>query len=348
MSIELNEREKAILRCVIQNFILTATPVGSRIISKKYGLGISPASIRNVMADLEELGLIYHPHPSAGRIPTDKGYRLYVDLLMEEPKLSLKEKKSIEQEIGAHHEDKEELFRLTSQLLSRISSQLAVVAYPDIVKSILEKIQLIALPQKKILIILSLKSGFIKTITLELHSDISSEKLEYIQSLLNERIGGLSIDTIKKTFQDRVKDLKDEKTGIIRLFLTSAQKIFSDVQENEKIHLAGVKNILSAKDLSQTDDIQGIVEMIEDKQMVLHILDSIKETAEDKVVVTIGAENKNNNLVNYSLITAQYNAGDTNGVLGIIGPRRMNYSKMIAIVDYISKMLTQVLTKEKI
>lgn len=347
MSKELNEREKTILRCVIQNFILTANPVGSRVISKKYEIGISPASIRNVMVDLEELGLIYHPHTSAGRIPTDKGYRLYVDLLMEEPKLTQKEKISIDQEIDLHIENKEELLRLTSQLLSRISLQLALVSYPDIVKSVLEKIQLISLPHNKFLIILSLKSGFIKTITLEIPFEIPSDKLENLQNILNERIGGLSIDVIKKTFQDRVKDLKDEKTGIIRMFLSSADKIFSDFQESDKVHLSGVKNIIKSKEFNQNENIQGIVEMIEDKQMVLHILDHIKENSDEKVVVTIGTENKYDNLVDYSLITAQYDSGDTSGVIGIIGPRRMNYSKMIAVVDYISTMLTQILTKEK-
>jgi Transcriptional regulator of heat shock gene len=158
VNIELTEREKQILKCIVQNFVLTANPVGSRVISKKYQLGLSPASIRNVMADLEERGLIYHPHTSAGRIPTDLGYRIYVDLLMEEPHLTPQLKRKIDREINPEQiEDEEELLKIASRILGKISSQLALVTYPQIMKATLERIQLVILPHKILLVVYHLR-----------------------------------------------------------------------------------------------------------------------------------------------------------------------------------------------
>lgn len=344
--IELNEREKNILKCVVQNFILTANPVGSRIISKKYDIKLSPATIRNVMADLEEMGLIFHPHTSAGRIPTDQGYRFYVDSLMEVSELTSYEKKSIEKELTSEVEDREELLQITSRILSKISSQLSLVSYPRIINSTLEKLQLVTLPHKVLMVILSLRSGFIKTISLELPVEIDSQKLDAVQSILNERICGLSLLEIKNSFTERFKDLKNEKTGVVRLFLSSLNKIFQEPMEVDKVHISGVTNILKSPEFKELENIQGVVELLEDKEMILHVLDKAKEIPEEEVLVSIGAENKLSKLQDYSLITAYYKSGDTDGILGVIGPRRMNYSKMIAVVSYISKLLTEVLTNK--
>ncbi len=343
---ELSEREKNILRCVVQNFVLTANPVGSRVISKKFELGLSPATIRNVMVDLESMGLIYHPHTSAGRVPTDKGYRFYVDLLMDTPHLTAHEKKSIEKEISSENEPDDEILKTASIILGRISSQLAMVSYPSINKSVLEKIQLVKLPHNVLMVILSLKSGIIRTISLEFSLELESHKLEQTQNLINERIAGLTLIEIKKTFSERFKDLKNEKTGVVRLFLNSVEKIFSEEKETDKVHISGMGNIFKSPEFKSAENIQGIIELMEDKEIILHILDRAKEVSEDEIMVSIGAENVYEKLNDYSLITASYKSGDAGGVLGMIGPRRMNYSRMIAIVGYMSKMLTEVLSKK--
>lgn len=343
---ELSEREKNILRCVIQNFVLTANPVGSRVISKKFQLGLSPATIRNVMSDLESMGLIYHPHTSAGRVPTDKGYRLYVNLLMDTPHLTAHEKKSIEKEITSETESDDDILKTASSILGKISSQLAMVSYPNLNKSLLEKIHLVKLPHHILMVILSLKSGIIRTISLEFSLELESRKLEQIQNLINERIAGLTLLEIKNTVSDRFKDLKNEKTGVVRLFLNSVEKIFSEEKEVDKVHISGMGNILKSPEFKNVEQFQGIIELIEDKEVILHVLDKAKDFGKDEIMVSIGAENIYEKLNDYSLITASYKSGDAGGVLGMIGPRRMNYSKMIAIVGYMSKILTDVLSKK--
>lgn len=347
VNVELTEREKQILKCIVQNFILTANPVGSRVISKKYQLGLSPASIRNVMADLEEMGLIYHPHTSAGRIPTDLGYRIYVDLLMEEPHLAPQVKRKIDKEINPDLiEDEEELLKIASKILGKISSQLALVSYPQIMRATLERIQLVILPHKILLVVLSLRGGIIKTIDLEFPIEIEQDKVDYIQSRLNERIAGLTLEEIKNTFVDRVSDLKDEKTGIVRLFIDSIDKIFSEEKELEKVHISGVTNILRVPEFSDTEHIQAIVELIEDKEVILHIFERTSKLENDKVLVSIGRENVYEKLSEFSVVTTKYKFGDADGVIGMIGPRRMDYPKIIAIVGYMSKLLTNILSKK--
>jgi heat-inducible transcriptional repressor len=347
VNLQLTEREKQILKCIVQNFILTTNPVGSRVISKKYQLGLSPASIRNVMADLEEMGLIYHPHTSAGRIPTDLGYRVYVDMLMEEPHLEPQVKRRIEREINLEKvEDEEELLKITSKILSKISSQLALVSYPQIMKATLERIQLVILPHKILLVVLSLRGGLLKTIDLEFPIDIEQEKVDYIQNLLNERIAGLTLEEIRNTFVDRVADLKDEKTGIVRLFIDSIEKIFSEEKELEKVHISGVKNILQVPEFSDSEHIQAVIELIEDREVILHIFERTSKIENDKILVSIGKENIYEKLSEFSVVTTKYKFGDADGVIGMIGPRRMDYPRIIAIVGYMSKLLTNILTQK--
>ena len=155
---ELNQREKQILRSIVQQFILTATPVGSRNISKKYDIGFSPATVRNIMADLEESGFVNHPHTSAGRVPTDKGYRYYVDSLMDIERLNTKEKGLIEESLNIIANETDELVKITSRLLSSITKQIACVTYPNLESGILEKIQIISLTSIRILVVISIKS----------------------------------------------------------------------------------------------------------------------------------------------------------------------------------------------
>ncbi len=343
----LTEREKQILKCIVQNFILTANPVGSRVISKKYQLGLSPASIRNVMADLEEMGLIYHPHTSAGRIPTDLGYRIYVDLLMEQPHLEPQVKRKIDREIKTEQmEDEEEILKIASKILGKISSQLALVSYPKMLKAVLEKLQLVILPHKILLIVLSLRGGIIKTIDFEIPIELEQSKVDDLQSLLNERISGLSLEEIKNTFAERVADLKDERTGIVRLFIDSLDKIFSEEKEVEKVHIYGVKNILQVPEFSDSQHLQAIIELIEDREVILHIFERTSQIKNDEVLVSIGKENIYEKLSEFSVVTTKYKFGDTDGVIGMIGPRRMDYPKIIAVVSYMSKLLTDILSKK--
>jgi heat-inducible transcriptional repressor len=340
---ELNEREKNILRSVVQQFIITASPVGSRYITKKYEMGISPATVRNIMADLEESGFINHPHTSAGRVPTDKGYRYYVDSLMELKRIRNSDKGLINKTFKAEVSETDELFKIASHLLSTITNQLACVTYPDIESGIFEKLQIISLTSTRLMIVISIKSGLVKTITMEIKSKIKKEHLESVQRSLNERLSGLRFSEIRKTFKDRFKDVNDKQKPIIRLFIDSVDKIFKDDKKSDNLILTGARNVIKQPEFESPDKFEGIIELMEDKEIIIHIMEKSGEAETDDVFISIGSENEDVKMRDYSFISKEYKFGETIGTLGIVGPKRMEYSRVVAIVDYIAKMLSEFL-----
>ncbi len=286
---QLKDREKAILRFVIHQFILTASPVGSRNISKKYDIGLSPASIRNIMADLEELGFLNHPHTSAGRVPTDKGYRVYVDSLMDPPMLDIKSKQIINENLSQSSSETEELLKITTSILSDLTNQLAMATYPKFEQAILEKIQIVKLSSTRILVVVTVKTGLIKTITLEIDSEVKEEQILFVQQFLNERLSGLKFSEIRDTLKDRVKDYdSDSLRPIVRVFIDSVDKIFTD-SGSDRALIAGAKNIIKQPEFEDAEQFQSIIELIENKDVVIHILDNKSRTGDD-LNITIGKE----------------------------------------------------------
>ncbi len=344
---ELNEREKNILRHIVQQFILTASPVGSRNITKRYDLGYSPATVRNIMSDLEEFGFLGHPHTSAGRVPTDKGYRFYVNALMETHTLAVNEQELIAKQIESAVAESDGVLDLASKLLGRITNQLACVVYPSLDNGILEKIQIITLSSSRIMVIISVRSGLVKTIQLEVNFEVNEKQLHQIQQLLNERLQGLGLREIRESFKDRLKDSISEDKPILRLFYESVDKIFVDLTAQQKLFVNGASNLLKQPEFEDPDRFQSVVELIEDKEIIIHILDKVAKNSNDAVQVSIGLENDHINLENYSLVTKEYKFGATSGTLGIVGPKRMEYSKIVAIVDYTAKILTEFLTRNQ-
>lgn len=340
---ELNDREKSILRSVVQQFIITASPVGSRYITKKYEIGISPATVRNIMADLEESGYINHPHTSAGRVPTDKGYRYYVDSLMELKSLKSSDKGLINKSLKAEITETDEIFKITSKLLSTITNQLACVTYPDIESGIFEKLQIISLTSTRLMIVISIKSGLVKTITLEIKSTVKRNQLESVQRVLNERLAGLRFSEIRKTFKDRFKDIDDKQKPVIRLFIDSVDKIFKDDRKTENLILTGARNIIKQPEFENPEKFEGIIELMEDKDIIIHIIEKSSEADQGNVFISIGSENEDIKMRDYSFISKEYKFGGTVGTLGIVGPKRMEYSRVVTIVDYIAKMLSEFL-----
>jgi len=351
-SSELTQREKNILRYIVQQFILTAAPVGSRNITKKYEIGLSPASVRNIMSDLEDSGFIDHPHTSAGRIPTDKGYRVYVDYLMDLQKIKGAEKNLLNKELTADHLSQNDIIETTTRLLSRITNQLACVVYPDIESGILTKLQLVLVSPKRLLVILSIASGLLKTITLELNYEIEEKYTDPVHSLLNEKLSGLKLSEIRETFAERIKSSGDlHENPLLKAIYSSLDKIFKDTNIKEKVVVSGGRNLIKQPEFENPGKFESIVELIEDKDIIVHILDKPSLTAENsipktlEVNVAIGSELNSKNLEDYSVVIKEYKIGKINGKLGIVGPKRMDYSKIIAIIDYTSKLLTEVLNK---
>ncbi|MDZ7766324.1 MAG: heat-inducible transcriptional repressor HrcA [Melioribacteraceae bacterium] len=342
MTYELTEREKSILRYVIQQFILTANPVGSRNIAKRYDIGLSPASIRNIMSDLEESGFLNHPHTSAGRVPTDKGYRFYVDSLMDPPNLQSIDKDLINSGLEAIHGDTDEMLKITALLLTNITSQLALVTYPKFEHAVLEKIQIVQLSSRRILVVVTVESGFVKTITLEISVDIDMNSIRTVEQFLNERLSGLKFSEIRDTITERVKDFnQDEYKPIIRVFLDSVNQLFADQHITDKSFITGTKNILNHPEFEDREQFKGVIELIEDKDIIIHVTESTRTGDIDKVSITIGSENRETRFSDYSIVTKEYKVGEATGTLGIIGPKRMEYSKIVATVAYIAQLLSE-------
>lgn len=344
---DLNDREKTILRSIVQQFILTASPVGSRNITKKFDVGVSPATVRNIMSDLEDSGFINHPHTSAGRIPTDKGYRYYVDTLMEIQKLKSADKGVIDKSLDQNILETDEILKIASKLLSTITKQIACVTYPTLDNGLLEKIQLVILSSTRLLVVVSIKSGLVKTMTLEFETEFKSERLQKVESLLNERLNGLTFQEIRKTFKDRLSDVGESEKPIIRLFIDSIDRIFKDQKKDDKIVITGATNIIQHPEFEDPGKFQSVIELIEDKDIIIHIMDKKRLENNNSVLISIGSENEEEKFNEYSLITKEYTFGETSGTVGIIGPKRMEYSKVVAIVSYLGDMLSEVLTGNK-
>jgi len=345
MSFEvLNLREQEILETVIHQFLLTGNPVGSRTISNKRHQELSPASIRNVMADLEEKGYLDHPHTSAGRIPTSKGYRHYVDNLMKIVHLSEKEKDMIRENFGKILGDVDLILEKTSQVMARISNQLGLILTPKFEEGILEKLDIISVSSDKVLVIISIKDGIVKTILLEVEHHIAAHLLTRTVQMLNERLSGIKIREIKSTIHQRVKDLINEESGIIRLFIESADKLF-DYTLYTNLKYTGTINILSNPEFADIDKFSALVELLEEKNIIIHMMEKRQE--EPGLKITIGDENQEKFIQECSIITAPYALGNAEGIVGVIGPMRMAYKRIIPLVDFTAKLITQVFHENK-
>ncbi len=335
----LNNREEEILEAIVQQFVLTGSPVGSRTLSKRNGVELSPATIRNVMSDLEEKGFLNHPHTSAGRVPTSKGYRIYVDRLVNLRQLSEEEKKIIEVNIGDFSGDVDFVFENTVKVLSKISNQLGVILTPKFQDGILEKIEIVSVGREKILVILSIRDGIAKTIYLEVKREISANALQNVISILNERLCGLKIKEIQSSFHERMKDLSNENSGIIRLFLDSANQLF-DFTRYSNIKYVGTSQIINKPEFASAEKFSAFIEFFEEKNIIIHMMEKLSDPPGLKV--RIGDENEELPVQECSIVTAPYTLGNVDGLLGVIGPMRMAYRNIIPLVDYTAQIITEI------
>lgn len=337
---ELSDREKDILRTLIHLYLLNAAPVGSRILSKflEYELKLSPATIRNIMSDLEEMNYISHPHTSAGRIPTDKGYRFYVDTLMQTESLTEKEINVVKDSLAAVQDVS--VLRDASKLLGMLSKYLGIVELPHLSDFNVQKFELISLSSTKLLIVIALDSDIVRTVTLEAVFEVDYRQLDEIAKYINERITGKPLKFIKENFKNIISDFSPEESPLIRLFVESVDKLFTQQKQSDRIHIAGTQNLLNYPEFEDLSRIRGVIELIENEDIIIHLLDKY-EPYEGDTKILIGKELQHELLEDYSLIVTNYQFGSALGSIGLIGPKRMNYSRMISIVQNVSAILSK-------
>jgi len=336
---ELNDREKSILRSIVQMYILTAHPIGSRFVSRylEQEFKLSPATIRNVMSDLEDMEFIGHPHTSAGRIPTDKGYRVYVDYLMQIEHLTDLERNTVKNNLLTTPQDS--LLRDASKILGSVSRYLGVVELPNFSDVIVRRIQLVGLSSSRLLVVMELESNSIRTVTLEAQFEIDYLMLESTSQFINEHISGKPIRFLREHFSEVMKDAADSSNPTLRLFVDSVDTLFAPYKD-DKLHIAGTPNLLTYPEFENPESIKGVIELVENEDIIIHLLEK-QDKNEAGIKISIGQEMQNELLHDYSLVATTYQIGTASGLIGLIGPKRMNYSKMSALVEFVAKVLSQ-------
>jgi heat-inducible transcriptional repressor len=343
----LTEREEQILAAVIRSYVDTAEPTGSRTIVKRFGMTISPATVRNTMADLEEKGFLFHPHTSAGRVPTDRAYRYYVNTLMRPPRLSRVDAERLQQElVEGESTALERMIRRSVQVLGLLTTELGVAIAPRLEEAVLEKLELIAVSTDKVLLVLTLRGGLVRTVYVDLPGGVPTESLVPVMLVLNERLAGRTLAEIRRTLPDRMRDaLATDDAGtrdLLNIFLQSAEDLLEPRDAlGEDLHVGRTSVLATQPEFASGSRLRSLLELTEEREILSSVLGARDHDATFKI--TIGAEHGVPELSGFTLVTSEYRIGALAGVIGVIGPTRMPYERVVAIVGATSAMLTQIL-----
>jgi heat-inducible transcriptional repressor len=342
----LNERERRVLEAVIQTYVETAQPAGSRSLAHKFGLGVSPATIRNTMSDLEEKGYLYHPHASAGRVPTDVAYRVYVDSLIPIRAPDATERERLTAQIVAGGSAVEAILRRAAQSLGVITQELGIALGPRLDDARLERVELIKLSSERLLVALTLSAGAVRTIFVDVHGEIADAAISEVTRVLNERLAGLSLRQIRSSLGDRLRDTgpTPEASDLLNVFIEEGDQLFDrglDTTEDDAVLLGQASVLAEQPEFASIDNMRKLVALTETRQKLGELLRRRSETG--GVSITIGNEHSDPRLANFTVVTASYHAGPLTGVIGVIGPTRMPYDKVISLVTHTSELVTDLL-----
>lgn len=336
---ELSERKMRILKTLIDDYIQTAQPVGSRTISKKHELGLSSATIRNEMADLEEMGYITQPHTSAGRVPSDKGYRLYVDHLMQAHTLAFDEIQQIRSAIQRRLNEINSLIVRASDIISTITGYTSVALSPNLTKTVLKTIQVIPVDEKRALIIVVTAGGSVKNQHVRFENEIEPDILIKISNFLQEKMNGLLIERIKfPDITEVYRELKADE-GVVESIFKGLAKCLQEI-ENTELILNGTTNILNHPEFSDLLKAKEVFDLLNDRDVIKSVMNA--SIREHDLNVTIGKENQFEPMHDCSLVTATYRLGENSvGALGIIGPTRMSYARVVPSMKYVKRLINR-------
>jgi heat-inducible transcriptional repressor len=339
----LTEREEQILDAVIRTYVETAEPAGSRTVAKRYGLGVSPATIRNAMSDLEEKGFLFHPHTSAGRIPTDLAYRYYVDTLMRPLRLPVAEQRRVRRELQEEGQGPlERLIRRSIQVLGLVTGELGLAIAPRLDEVVLEKLELALVSSDRILLVLTLRSGVVRTVYVDLPGAVPAGTLAAVNTVLNERLAGLTLSQIRATLPARLRDAggDDNTTELLNIFMQSAEEVLDATDVSGTDLLLGRTSVLANQpEFSSGPRLRSLIELTEQKELLADVLGT--RLHDNAPTITIGGEHGEPKLRTLTLVTSEYRLGNLSGVLGVIGPTRMPYEKVAAIVEYTSNLMSE-------
>jgi heat-inducible transcriptional repressor len=339
-----NNRGQHLLRVLIQRYIRDGHPVGSRTLSKDAGLDLSPATIRNVMSDLEEMGLVSAPHTSAGRIPTPKGYRLFVDTLVRYQQPGDVEIRRIQAQIQGESDNPAGLVGAISSMLSEFTSMAGVVSVPRAPKVTLRQIEFLPLSENRVLVILVVNDREVQNRILHTNRDYSASELQEAQNFINEHYAGVNLEDVRSKLLGDLDSTRDSMNQTMHEIISVAQSAMDGATEPDNNYVvAGETNLMNFAELSDVETLRGLFDAFSRKRLILDLLD--QSINADGVRIFIGEESGYQIFDGCSVITAPYHVDeDTIGVLGVIGPTRMAYDRVVPIVDVTARLLESALS----
>ncbi|MEU8266486.1 heat-inducible transcriptional repressor HrcA [Sphaerisporangium sp. NPDC049002] len=332
----LDERKLAVLRAVVEDYVSTNEPVGSKALAERHNLGVSPATVRNDMAVLEEQGYITQPHTSAGRVPTDKGYRLFVDRLSQIKPLSGAERRAIETFL-AGAVDLDDVVTRTVRLLAQLTRQVAVVQYPSLIRSTVRHVELVPLAERRIMLVLITNTGRVEQRVVDLPDVVEDDRIAHLRAVLNACLDGCRLNRVPETVADLHGRLPEEDRPVATTILSVLLETLVD-RHDEKIVFAGAANL--AGDFSV--GLREVLEALEEQVVLMRLLGEAGDSA--ALTVRIGSENPYSGLHGTSIVAAGYGSGDNElARLGVLGPTRMDYPVTMGAVRAVARYVGQIL-----
>jgi len=343
-SIDLNERARHLLKVLIEGYISDGQPIGSSLLAKRSGLDLSPATIRNVMASLEDKGYIHAPHTSAGRVPTSQGYRMFVDSLINVTPLAAQECESLEIELD--HCSSSNLIHSVSNMLSGLTQLTGIVMAPQMDARAIRRIEFVKLSESQVLVVLVMSNNDIENRMIQMDRDVSSTELQQSSNYLNEIIVGKDLKQARNSLLDEMNQVRADMNEMMLSAIDLGEQAMSGMSDNnhEDYVVAGRTNLMDYDDLSDVVKLRQLFNAFNEKRDVLGLLDRCMSA--DGVQIFIGRESGHEVFGDCSVVTAPYQIDDTHiGVLGVIGPQRMHYDRVIPVVDITAKLLSAALNK---
>jgi heat-inducible transcriptional repressor len=336
---KLDERESSILNTIVYEYIVSGKPVGSRSFVQKYSLAVSPATMRNIMFDLEGIGYLKQPHTSAGRIPTDRGYRFYVNSLLDSYHFNMSEEFDIKVDAIRRELQLDRIFQSVTRMLSMVSKYSGVILTPRSDFAVIKRIELIPIDNSEVICVIITRTGKIINRKVVVSANPSAESLYEFSKYLTGELGGYTMHEIKETIFDRLRSYR----GQMDLAIDIAQLAMGDTEEPE-MHVEGIENLLKIPEMVEEARLNSLLNIIEEKNILRMILAKTMES--DGVRTLIGEEIDEPRVSGCSMVSAPYRIGDKNvGVLGVLGPTRMDYKRVVPLVDYTGKLMSDFLTQ---
>jgi heat-inducible transcriptional repressor len=337
---QLSDRELRVLEAVIQVYVESAEPAGSQTVARRFGLGISPATIRNVMADLEAKGYLYHPHTSAGRIPTDRAYRVYVDRLMRLAPPSSRERRTLQAELETPRSVSavEEVLRRAAQVLGVLTQELGVAVQPALEQVVLERLELVQVASDRLLLVFNLRSGVVRTIFVQVPGTMAPAVVHRVTSILNERLAGHRLEEIRRTLGERLRDVEGAagERELLNIFIAEGDELFDLRDPSGAVVLGSAQMLAEQPEFASKTRMRGLLALTERRDLLKEALETKRRQG---LSITIGAENLDARLSDFTLVTSSYRIGDLSGVIGVMGPTRMPYDKIIGLVEHTSRLV---------